>query len=263
MLARVSPVDFVRATTSGRTQPALLNCERPDGEFIEVIAKFSSFCDEGVANLVREVIAACLAGDLGLPIPEPVLIEVTDQWIGIIPPGVHRTKFSTSARIAFGSKYAGPQFSLWSPGTRLLEAIAPVAAAIFVFDGIIQNVDRRSINPNCLVRGDDIRIFDHELAFTHGMIIGWQPPWKLGALKAMEAPGHHIFRTALRGREIDFQPIRHAWAGLSDARIESYAQQLPNEWAAGAAAAGTAVGLIKEARDNIDACLAEVQRVLT
>lgn len=262
MLARVSPVDFVRATTSGRNQPALLNCERPDGEFIEVIAKFSGFCDEGVTNLVRETVAACLAGDLGLPIPEPVLIEVTDDWIGVIPAGVHQTKIAASARVAFGSKYAGPQFSLWTPETTMLEAIAPVAVAVIVFDGIIQNADRQSSNPNCLVRGDDIRIFDHELAFTHGMILGWQPPWKLGGLQVLENPGYHIFRAALRGREIDFQPIRHAWAGLSDARIESYAQQLPNEWAAGAAAATKAVQLIKEARGNIDACLAEVQRVL-
>ena len=79
----------------------------------------------------------------------------------------------------------------------------------------------------------------------------------------MEVAGHHIFRGLLRGREIDLGPIRHAWAGLSDVRIESYAQWLPNEWAAGASAAAKAVGLIKEARDNIDACLAEVQRVLT
>lgn len=263
MLARVSPVDFVRPTMSGRTQPALLNCERAGGEAIEVVAKFSAYCDEGVTNLTREVIAACLAGDLGLPIPEPVLIEVTDQWINIIPCLSRRAKISTSARVAFGSKHAGPQFSQWSPGTTLLEAMVPAAVAIFVFDGIIQNVDRRSSNPNCLVRGDDIRIFDHELSFTHGLMIGWQPPWKLGSLKAMEVPGHHIFRTALRGREHDFGPIRDAWAGLSDARIEGYAHQLPDEWAAGAGAASKAVGLIKEARDNIDACLAEVERVLT
>src|SRR5262249_26198574 len=30
---------------------------------------------------------------------------------------------------------------------------------------IIQNPDRRTENPNCLVRGESIRIFDHDLAF--------------------------------------------------------------------------------------------------
>ncbi len=37
-------------------------------------------------------------------------------------------------------------------------AMVPVALATFVFDAIIQNPDRRSGNPNCLVRGDAFRI---------------------------------------------------------------------------------------------------------
>ena len=172
-------------------------------------------------------------------------------------------RIAASSRVAFGSRLAGPQYAPWNPGTALFEALVPLACAVFVFDGIIQNPDRRSDNPNCLVRGDAIRIFDHELAFTHRLMIGWRPPWTLGGLRAMEAPGHHIFRGILRGRTVDYAPIREAWAGLSDARVESYAEQLPPQWTAGAAAAAEAIALIKEARDNIDACLAEVRRVLT
>ncbi|MCJ2107006.1 hypothetical protein MKK70_16800 [Methylobacterium sp. E-041] len=262
MLARVRPVDFVRVSPSGRTQPVILTCEKQDGDNIDVIAKFSAFCDEGVSNLIREVIAACLAGDLGLPLPEPVLIEIDDQWVSIIPDASLRARIAASARVAFGSKFAGPQFTAWSTGTTLLDIHAPLATAVFAFDGITQNVDRRSDNPNCLVRGDAIRIIDHELAFTHGLVIGWRPPWAQGGLRAMETPGYHIFRAGLRGRQIDFGPIRAAWVGLSDGRIDSYAQLLPPEWAAGAGVAAAAVALIKEARDNIDACLTEVQRVL-
>lgn len=262
MLARVRPVDFMGQSISGRTCPSILTCEKTTGEIIEVFAKFSSSCDENVSNLTREIIAACLAGDLGLPIPEPVLIEIDDAWISIVQDATVRARIAASARVAFGSRHAGTQFTPWNSGTNLFEALIPVAAAVFVFDGIIQNIDRRSDNPNCLVRGDTIRIFDHELAFTHGVVIGWQPPWRVGGLRVMEGPGFHIFREGLRGRQIDYGPIRALWAGLSDMRIESYAQMMPAEWAAGSAAAAKAVSLIKEARDNIDACLAEVQRVL-
>jgi hypothetical protein len=113
-----------------------------------------------------------------------------------------------------------------------------------------------------LVRGNQIRIFDHELAFTHGVVVGWRPPWVLGGLKPMETPGFHIFRIGLVGRAIDFGPIRSAWSGLSDGRIAEYERVLPTEWTGVAAAVKTALALIRDARDNIDACLEEVKRVL-
>lgn len=142
----------------------------------------------------------------------------------------------------------------------------PMAAGIFVFDGIIQNPDRRSVNPNCLVRGDELRIFDHELAFSHDLPrIGqpWTRPWVLGGLKSLETNGNHIFRAGLKGRSIDFGSIRAAWQGLSDAHIADYEGELPAEWTDVARAAASAAKLIRDARDNIDAVLQEVKRVLS
>lgn len=95
----------------------------------------------------------------------------------------------------------------------------PTAAAIFVFDAIIQNVDRRADNPNCLVKGNEIRIIDHEMAFTHRLVLGWRPPWTPGSLKDLEKPGFHIFRDQLRRRAIDLSAIRDAWSALSDAQL--------------------------------------------
>jgi hypothetical protein len=86
---------------------------------------------------------------------------------------------------------------------------------------------------------------------------------RLGGLKPLETPGFHIFRAGLAGREIDFGPIRAAWAGLSDARITEYERALPREWTGVAGTVKTALSLIQDARDRIDACLAEVKRVLT
>lgn len=81
MLTRVTPIEFSRSTTSGRNKPALLVCQKPTGETVELIAKFSASCDEGAVNLAREVVAGCLAGDLGLPIPEPFLVEVSPECL--------------------------------------------------------------------------------------------------------------------------------------------------------------------------------------
>ena len=64
MLHRATPIAFDRAMGNGRTKPALLVCETQAGEEVEVVAKFSANCDQGVTNLAREAVAACLAADL-------------------------------------------------------------------------------------------------------------------------------------------------------------------------------------------------------
>jgi hypothetical protein len=67
----------------------------------------------------------------------------------------------------------------------------------------------------------------------------------------------------LKGRKIDYGPIRAAWADLSDAKIADYERALPVEWSGTAATVAGAIKLIMDARDNIDACLEEVKRVLS
>jgi hypothetical protein len=263
MLTRVTAIEHHSVVTSGKTHPSRIVCERSDGTTVEIVAKFSASCQEKELSLAREVIAACLAGDLGLPIPEPFLVDVPSDWAGQVRDEAQRARIQASSRVAFGSRLITGGYTIWQEETQVDEAMLPVAAAIFVFDAIVQNVDRRTDNPNCFVRGSQIRIFDHELAFSHGLVIGWKPPWALGGLKPMETPGFHIFRAGIVGREIDFAPIRTAWAGLSDGRLADYERTLPAEWASAAGAVQTALALIRDARDRIDACLAEVKRVLT
>ena len=138
----------------------------------------------------------------------------------------------------------------------------PVASGILLFDAIIQNPDRRAENPNCLVRGDDLRIIDHELAFAHRLILLWRASWILGGMNDLAAPGRHIFVHELKGAPIDFAPIKSRWTALSDARLQEYGKAIPSEWAAAQADIDAALKLIADARDNIDGCITELGRVL-
>lgn len=236
--------------------------ERPDGSEIELVVKFTTGCDLGEGSLVREAIGARLAADLGLPVPEAFAVELSPDFIASVPNAVFRQKMETSAPVAFGSKLMAAQFTAWSPAMSLPTSMLHTAAAIFAFDAIVQNSDRGESRPNCIVRDLEVRIFDHELAFSHGLVLGWQPPWVMGGLSHLETPGAHIFRRGLLGRSIDFAPIRAAWEGLGDAHIAEYASALPAVWQAAAAAAHEAVSLITSARDNIDGCITEIGRVL-
>lgn len=155
------------------------------------------------------------------------------------------------------------QYSAWTEGTPIGEEMLDVAAAIFAFDGIVQNPDRRTANPNCIVRGSNIRIFDHELCFSHGLVIGWQAPWVLGGLATLEQAGNHIFRSGLRRRGIDMAPIEAAWLRIADQRLAQYLACIPEEWSAAISAAQAAIDLAAAARDNIQGCIEEIKRVLS
>ncbi len=263
MLARVTAVEYMRPMSQGRTSPALIVCEKHDGTLVEVVAKFSAECDQGVTNLVREAVAVCLARDLGLPIPEAFLVEVPKAWVDTIPNAGQQSKIEASVPVAFGSRMITGQYSAWSENTPISEAMVDTAASILAFDGIIQNPDRRVANPNCIVRGENIRIFDHELCFSQEVVIGWQPPWVLGGLKAFETAGFHIFRAGLRHAMIGYDAIEQAWLSVSPQKIAGYMLTVPSEWSEGSPSAEAAIRLIVEARENIQGCIAEMKRVLT
>jgi hypothetical protein len=262
LISRVFATEFMRPMINGKSGPALVNCQRVDGEDVEVVTKCSAGCEQKEIGLAAELISACLAAELGLPILEPFLVELDPEFIASVPDAVHRDRMMASNFVAFGSKHITGQYSAWTNGYLISEVMLPSAAAVFVFDGIIQNPDRRDGNPNCLVRGDEIRIIDHELAFAHGLILFWKAPWKVGGLQSLETPGLHIFRSGLKGRQINYGPIRTAWAGLLDAQISAYGNAVPAEWASATNSVASALQLIKDARDNIDACITEIERVL-
>lgn len=261
MISRAVLTRIDRVAAQGRTGPILSACEADGEEEVEVFVKLSAGCDETVANLVREAIAACLGADLGLPVPKPWLVEIPPEIIPVVTDPQIADKLRRSCPIAFGSTRT-PGFSAWTTGQRLSDAMRPVAAGILLFDAIIQNPDRRAENPNCLVRGDDLRIIDHELAFAHRLILFWRPPWVLGGMKDLETPGRHIFLHELKGAPIDFGEIKSRWSTLSDARLEEYEGAIPAEWAAARETIDAALKLIAEARDNIDGCIGELGRIL-
>ncbi len=262
MIPRAVLTRIDRVAVQGRTGPILSACEADGEEEVEVFVKLSAGCDQNVVNLAREAIAACLAADLGLPVPKPWLVEIPPEIIPAVTDAQVADKLRRSCPVAFGSTRT-PGFSAWTTGQRLSDAMRPVASGILLFDAIIQNPDRRVENPNCLVRGDDLRIIDHELAFAHRLILLWRAPWILGGMNDLAAPGRHIFLRELKGAPIDFGPIKSRWAALSDARLREYEGAIPPEWAAARNDIDAALKLIADARDNIDACIGELGRILS
>lgn len=118
-----------RVAVQGRTGPILSACEADDEEEVEILIRPSSGCDQGVVNLAREAIAACLAADLGLPVPKPWIVEILPEIIPMVADAQVADKLRRSCRVAFGSTRT-PGFSAWTTGQRLADAMRPMASGV-------------------------------------------------------------------------------------------------------------------------------------
>ena len=151
MLGRVTAGEVIREAKSGRTRPVLMLCEADTDGAVEVFCKLSAGCFEGVTNLAREVVAACLATDLNLPVPTPCLVEIPSALASAVTDPDIAERLGTSSPVGFGSAKVENQFNVWTSGNSVTDVMLPSALGALVFDAVIDNADRKPSNPNCLV----------------------------------------------------------------------------------------------------------------
>jgi len=263
MLSQVIAVRFDGRAKSGRTIPCRLTCEAADGAEIEVVAKLSAGCDRKVTALVMEAIAAMLAADLDLPVPEPFLVTLEPEFIAGLPDETVADMARRSNPVAFGSQHLPPGYTSWPAGKTIPKDAIATAAEIFAFDALIVNDDRRPVNPNCLFSGASLAIYDHEMAFFSEGIIGWQPPWVIGSLESFKQTRRHLFSEQLCGKPVNFDRLAGAWLAVTDERLTAYRAALPDAWNSASQHADQALLYIGQVRDNIEAALQEVRRVIS
>lgn len=256
--------DGVVDIVSGRNQPLKVTVEDAEGQEIDVFLKPSGRPELGIEGLANELLAACVAGSLGLPICEPFLVQMTPEWIASIPDAALRDVLMRSSPVAFGSRSAGAGWKGWAAEDQVLGERRSVATAIFVFDALTLNADRGPGKPNILVKGDAFRIIDHEMCFRVRMHFFPPPrPWEIGNLQGLTDAGGHTFGQLLRGdRLVDVGAVRSCWLELSDECLADYEAALPEQWHDAAEPIESAIAHLRTVRDRIDECLQEVQRVL-
>lgn len=246
--------------TAGRTKPCLMLCEDEDGNQEEVVVKLRAGIETKEMGSTSEVMASLFAGDLDLPIPTPRLIEIEpgfDQ--AVIEPEFAR-RIKESAGWSFGSTMVSAGFTTWPRGKQVPSLLRQVASEIFVFDTVIQNPDRRKGNPNILWKGNELYIYDHEMALTFFLPqLGWQPPW---TGKGMEFLTDHVFYDQLKGTELDLDRVTGAFEAISDDRLSQYVRAVPDDWKTNRDCATPIVDYLKEARQNLSGIVSAVRRVL-
>jgi len=230
MFDTVTATRYIRFIGTGRTKPALMECEREDGTLVEAIVKCSSGMMEGTRALANEAICGMLARDLGLPIPEFFAVQVPRDFVAVVGDADQQQAFSNSDPVAFGSRALPGGFAVWGRDQSVPESLCDIAAEVFTFDAIVVNADRRPENPNCLFSGAEIAIIDHELCFTIELF--WIAPWLPDGFKTRAASEAHIFAKPRLSRcPVELPRFEAAWKSITPERLNEYFHALPPSWA--------------------------------
>jgi hypothetical protein len=260
MVKRANAIRFDKVMSSGRCRPVLMACIDDAGDEVEMIVKFSAASDRGQTAMICEALAAMFARDLDLPVPEPYAVEITGDFVETL----HQTEIYATAKKSigpnFGSKKLPPGFSTFPAGQPLPRELEPIAAEVFAFDLWTCNPDRRPANPNCLRRGKEIAIIDHELAFSMDMILGWRSPWVTGvgvAYRRVAPEFQHLFRDALQGKSTDLSRISGAVEALTDSNLSAYRAALPQAWIGSGEWIDKALQYLKELTKNVNKAVTE------
>ena len=243
---------FVQSLSNGRTQPLLFGCEDQDGTEYEVVVKLRGRELDARAQ-IAELVSAKLAHDLGLNVPQAAVVEVPVGFEAVVSQSNVADAIRESHGPNFGSRHLGTSFTTWPPHRAPYGNQRDQAAAIFAFDALVQNPDRRAVNPNLWVQAEQIGVYDHEQAFAFlylPIIGGPARPWIPAdqASNAFQFMTGHIFYPALRGATFDLEPFGEKLGGLSDGQIDTYTATVPDSWRGGHDLCAQITQYLQEAR---------------
>jgi hypothetical protein len=196
----------------------------PVGEYV---VKLRGYVQE--RGLLSELLGAKLAAHFGLASPLPALIFLDQALADLIAKAEpsKATQSIGSVGLNFGTQEL-IGFNTWPVDKQIPEVQWEAAVNVFAFDALIQNPDRRYINPNLMAKGDTMVVFDHEVAFSFLLDISPSPsPWDLNGRGYLR---EHVFFRQLKSQLIDLKPFTAKLIELSSGALHEIFADVPQEW---------------------------------
>lgn len=230
-LPLIYATEGINVLSSGATQPMLIRgiCSKSH-EVNEYVVKYRSSPRMSIEAQCRELIAAFIACELGLYVAQPVIINITEDFIETLRGREGFAYANGSIGLNFGSKYIAGGLTPFIKGQELSNRQYNEAQKVFALDVFITNPDRNENKQNMLTDGENILIFDHELAFGFVFDIIKNPtPWLI-----TEADEYwiklHYFYPIIKGNEHNLDEFVKSFEQLNDNFWEKVWQLIPDEW---------------------------------
>jgi len=218
---------------SGTTEPMRIRgVDKTTGERGQFVVKFKNANRMSPLSSCFELLGAWIAKELDIKTVEPVLVNISQEFIKTIS-GKHGYQSALkSPGFNFGSAYEEGFFILPVSNFTWSETLTEQAKMIFMFDMFIANADRGAGKPNVLTNSESLMVFDHEMAFTFTRIMPFMrnlTPWIFGDSER-EMYERHYFYNLLRNTNCDFSEQVQSLARLNDSFWSNALRWIPTEW---------------------------------
>jgi hypothetical protein len=248
--------EFIKVSGAGRTKAWHVLAEAADGEERAVVVKRRNGDGMVGHGLACEMVAALLALDLAIPVQPPLVVEIDQRFVQ----SLHSDDLRQVAEANLGPNFGTPQwdagFDRWYERYPTSVNMRQTLGEILGFDAMIQNVDRRRRNPNCVVLDERIIAFDHELAFSGLVFPSSPPPWEADGLKFLN---EHAFRRLFLRQRPDLSRLNAEVKAITRRRVASYMDHVPLEWTPDPVLRSRMIRFLEESLSYADSTLARVE----
>lgn len=233
-LPYIVPLRPGRRLFEGTTAPmGVWGSNLETGERAEYVVKLQRAERMSPRSCSFELLGAWMAREVGLFAPEPVIVQLSTEFVEHTLRGRNGYKAAyQSIGLNFGSKYEEGFTTAPSELMGEEESLFEQAKMLFVFDLFIANMDRGHKRPNVASDGENLLVYDHELAFSFIHVLPFMrnnTPWIFDDSDREVYRGHQYFN-ALRGKEIEFDEQVERLTAFNETFWEKALSLMPESW---------------------------------
>ncbi len=165
-LPQLTALRYDNTFTTGANRPGLVAARNQQTrQLVDCVVKFRGAERMRPQACAYELLAAFIAKQWGIRVVEPVLVDIIPEFVELERSKPHYQLLAKSVGLNVGSVYVRG-YNTIPVHQPLTDAELPQAQHIVLFDLLIQNADRRVEKPNLMSNGQELVIYDHELAFS-------------------------------------------------------------------------------------------------
>ncbi len=203
--------------------------DKSTGEKGDYVVKFRKADRMSEEASMRELLASFIAMEMEIPVVEPAIIEIGENFVELLKGNDSWAVASKSLGYNYGSKYL-KEYSTLILNKPLNNHQLPYAQNAFAFDMFIQNSDRTIIKPNLLTNGEDIIILDHEIAF--GFIFAsflTANIWEMAEEHKLWIRQHCLL-PLIKGETYNFEKFSDKFDNLTNKFWKKAFEIIPEDW---------------------------------
>lgn len=236
-LKEVIALEQTGTTQGGANKPLFITAfNQTEGKTEEFVLKYRGAERMNECTSARELIASFLAMELGIAVPKPAIIHVSNMFLNLLTKHSEYSKIVKGKGINFGCQKILGTIDLLPNQPLTIEHLKQ-ATRIFVFDIVIQNADRHFQmpvpKPNMFLSDDQFYVIDHETAF--GFIDTFSflrspNPWTFNDTDVQSFKKHCFYPQLRHNPLVDLDEALQPFEKLNLDFFEKLINFVPNEW---------------------------------